>query len=150
MDFSWTAASEHASHSLGSAQPCVGLQEESRVPQIHTERKVGIKPVMLFWVKAFSDLQTYLYSSSTMLAGSACSMASAKNSSSDGMNSLNERYGKKNVICIHQMKQHIHCVVFWLTDLLSDLQASMLSWFRFHSRVNSSLTKHTQQLRLWK
>lgn len=32
--------------------------------------------------------QTHLYSSSTMLAGSACSIASAKNSSSDGMNSL--------------------------------------------------------------
>ncbi|TNN67569.1 hypothetical protein EYF80_022242 [Liparis tanakae] len=31
---------------------------------------------------------TYLYSSSTMLVGSACSMASAKNSSSGGMNSL--------------------------------------------------------------
>lgn len=35
---------------------------------------------------------SYLYSSSTMLAGSACSMASAKNSSSDGMNSLNKRH----------------------------------------------------------
>lgn len=32
-------------------------------------------------------------------------------------------------------------LVFSATDLLSDLQASMLSWFRFHSRVNSSLTK---------
>lgn len=37
-------------------------------------------------------------------------------------------------------------LVCWPTDLLSDLQASMLSWFRFQSRVNSSLTKHTKSL----
>ena len=78
-----------------------------------------------------------------MFVGSACSMASAKNSSSDGMNSLKEEnktchsYWRVNA----DVEENFH-LVLQTTDLLSDLQASMLSWFKFHSRVNSSLTKH--------
>ena len=48
---------------------------------------------------------THLYSSSTMLVGSACSMASAKNSSSDGMNSLFEKQK------MHRIQVNIHNMV---------------------------------------
>lgn len=42
-----------------------------------------------------------------------------------------------------ECRWEINYLDFWSTDLLSDLQASMLSGFRFHSRVNSSLTIHS-------
>lgn len=62
-----------------------------------------------------------------MLAGSACSIASAKNSSNDGMNSLKERPQFKiiNVGCIYK-KPNVNSFQDF-SNLLSDLQASMLS-----------------------
>lgn len=88
------------------------------------------------WCNVQVSTGSYLYSSSTILAGSACSIATSKNSSREGMNSLR---GKKNAALYSHCKVNL-ALCRWNFKLLIKSDDKYRVW---HPTACPNLIPHT-------